>query len=253
MNKGIIVALLIYSGWAKDVKEGAFVNTFTDKKLCFSKKDMNKMQLSTWLEFMKSRGHTCNVTESDDQRWTALCDQNEYKLAFNTFGNRLLMDCKVSDSAGKIMMKKAFLGEYAGACDNDTPKVAIEDYFDLPSSASDTASTHAKESVGKDLIYCANVYHALSTKVKASKREALMQLGDAFMQEGYKLFGNHLKKAQNEVESTANSIAEKVVGATPEEMLKLSQSPKCKPFLKGDFDKNIDALIIKRDKTLSTK
>ncbi len=249
----MLVMLMAQIVEAKSVEEGAFLNSFTDEKFCFLKEDMGKMQLPVWLEYMKSRGHQCEVTESEGQRWTALCEEKEYKLSFSNFGNNLMMDCKISDGSGTIEMKKGFLGEYLGACQQGMPRVVIEEYFDLPSSASDTASVQAKESVGRDLIYCGNVYHALSTKVVASKREALMQLGDAFSQEGGKLFGSNIDKARKEMETSANTVANEVVGASPEKMLALSQSEQCKPFLQGDFDKAVSRLIVERDKLLGNK
>jgi hypothetical protein len=93
---------------------------------------------------MDNRDKSCTITESDSatefrSSWIAECQKGSlekkiYKFQFNKpneSNQTVLLDSSIKNSRGKMYMKKAFLGNYSGPCQQDTKKIPIENYLDL--------------------------------------------------------------------------------------------------------------------------
>jgi hypothetical protein len=263
----LVTMLVANSALAEPHEEGAFKGSLgDDRTVCFSRQTFARMKTDSWLEYMQSLGNSCTVEESDDalpSRWSlkAHCQNggavsHEYQLSFSGFGQtekKIMFDSKITDNEGNIVLKRAFLGDYTGPCQGDIPNFPIEEYFDLPSRQYEKVSSQASISVANDLFYCGAVFNELSMLVNPEKSEALLQLGTAFNQEAKKLVKDDTQHILKEISLAAQNVAEELKGASAKEMVQLSKSERCAPFMKGDFEESVDRLLLEREQTLSVK
>jgi hypothetical protein len=234
---------------------GAFANSLMNEEtVCFSKSDLDDMQPDIWLEQMKKRSKDCRITDSEpplpsSTRWKAHCTDmhgttHDYEFSVSLPGeqfDRLIISSKITNEAGKLALKKGFMGEYKGNCQSDMKPFAIWDYFDLPDH-------RVMESVVRDLLYCGAIFTGISTKLKAPKGISVLEIGQSLTASAAYVLPHDPEFIQQEMKSAADRAASEIAGADNEEMLQLIQSPKCQPYLES---KGSTAVISERNAALS--
>jgi hypothetical protein len=249
---------------AENQEEGAFVNRLENGEIyCISQHDFEKIQPNAWMEFMKKRGKTCTITKKDNPipsiwRWEAECKLGNlapklYKFSFNRPGkldNNVVLDSMISNANGEILSKRAFLGEYTGECQKDMAKLLIDTYLDLPIQKYEASSLNARESVAKDLIYCAMFLAGLSKIAEQDDvRSGFIDLGSTYRHEATKLLDYDESRVAQEGKLEYDNMLQYVNSAEAEDVLNLSRNPRCKAFLTDNLEQSISELVIERDKT----
>jgi hypothetical protein len=235
---------------------GAFTNIISnDEAVCFSKTHFNDMQSGVWLEQMKRRGKDCRITQPKNasasmQHWKASCTStqgtvHDYEFSVSLPGqkfDRLTISSKITDDAGELVSKRAFMGEYQGDCQSGMNQFAIWNYFDLP-------DPHVMESIALDLLYCGAIYSGISTQLKEPKRSSILEIGQSLTTSAADVLPHDPAFLKQAMTSAADQAAGEIVGADKEKLLQLIQSPVCQPFLEPN---GVTAVITQRNATLST-
>jgi hypothetical protein len=221
--------------------EGAFTNALQpDETICFTGEDFDKLTSRTWLAQMKKRGKECRLTEPEValpslRRWKAQCTDHQGALHQYDFSitlpdqqsKRIIISSKVTNAAGKIELKRGFLGERQGDCQPAMQQFAMWEYFDLPES-------RGMESVARDLLYCGAIYSGIAPHIKEPKREKIVAIGVSLTAGAAGILPDNPEFLQQEMELAANRAAGEIAGASNEKLLQLLQIANWHPYLAPD-------------------
>jgi hypothetical protein len=171
------------------------------------------------------------------------------KLFSNTFSPDCflcLLDSSIKNSRGKMYMKKVFLGNYSGPCQQDTKKIPIENYLDLPRQGFENASPEARASVAQDLIFCGVLLTSLSQTSDAEKSKSLSGLGSHFLKKASNLLDDDNERFKQESAVVLSDVQKNIDNIE----MRVTKNQRCKAFFEGEFDQAVDQAALKKDKEI---
>ncbi len=188
-------------GNAMKIREGAYADTLDNAgTVCVTKKAIETLSLQGWKAKMGQLGRNCSLTEPSQQsflneHWKAACSaageatKNNYRINLSFMENKLTIDSMIESAAGELKLKKAFQGEYKGACTSAMPALDSMSYLDLPPPPS-ASELKARKVVAADMIRCGTIFRGLSLSVAKDKSAAMIATGDAMWESALGLIDN---------------------------------------------------------------
>lgn len=238
-------AFALASHAAPGFREGAYAQEPGTAAVCVSRKQMDQLTAQAWRPAMKQRGMDCTVTESakpmaGHETWKAACTdphskdvQHLYQFTVHASSEQLVIDSRMANAAGDLVMKNAFLGTYQGACTASTPPLDEWVYLDgTHGTGAPAQADGARKAVAIELIRCGNVFNGLSLTVAKGKQAGMRTAAAAMLEAAVELYPAEGSFHMDELKKSAPLVSAELVGSSPEKKFALYES--CSGYLQPD-------------------